>query len=114
MTLHRGDVVLVAFPNSDLKTFKKRPALVIQNDRAETGLPQVLLAMITSNMNRTGATRVPIRGSSAAGAQMRLFTDSMIVCDVLQTTVSDAVLGVIGKCPEMDDVDEALRFALAL
>ena len=30
--LKRGDVILVWFPNSDLKTFKRRPALVIQAD----------------------------------------------------------------------------------
>jgi mRNA interferase MazF len=28
----RGDVVLVLFPNSDLKTAKRRPALMLQRD----------------------------------------------------------------------------------
>lgn len=34
----RGDVVLVLYPNSDLRTAKKRPALVVQADNLETGL----------------------------------------------------------------------------
>lgn len=34
MPCNRGDVVLVRFPNSDLKTYKKRPALVVQRDAA--------------------------------------------------------------------------------
>jgi mRNA interferase MazF len=114
LTLHRGDVVLVAFPNSDLETFKKRPALVVQNDQAQTGLPQIVLALITSNLGRTGATRVIVRRSSKAGARMRLFVDSVVVCDVLQTTGTDAIADVIGECPLMDDIDEALRFALGL
>ena len=40
--LKRGDVILVWFPNSDLKTFKRRPALVVQADNLQTGLPQVV------------------------------------------------------------------------
>ena len=51
---NRGDVVLVWFPNSDLKTFKRRPALVVQADGLNTGLPQVVAAMITSNLARRG------------------------------------------------------------
>ena len=36
--LKRGDVVLVLFPNSDLVTFKRRPALVVEADNLDTGL----------------------------------------------------------------------------
>ena len=32
MKLRRGDVVLVLFPNSDLQTAKRRPALVLRLD----------------------------------------------------------------------------------
>ncbi|NJR39858.1 MAG: hypothetical protein HC781_14870 [Leptolyngbyaceae cyanobacterium CSU_1_4] len=32
----RGNVVLVAFPNSNLTTAKTRPALVVQADNLET------------------------------------------------------------------------------
>jgi mRNA interferase MazF len=28
----RGDVILVYYPNSDLATYKKRPALIVQAD----------------------------------------------------------------------------------
>ena len=34
----RGDVVLVLFPHSDLRTAKLRPALVVQADNLHTGL----------------------------------------------------------------------------
>jgi mRNA-degrading endonuclease toxin of MazEF toxin-antitoxin module len=40
MPYKRGDVVLVLFPDSNLRTPKRRPALVIQADNLATGLPQ--------------------------------------------------------------------------
>lgn len=48
----RGDVVLVLYPNSDLRTAKTRPALIVQADNLQTGLPQVIVAMITSRLFR--------------------------------------------------------------
>ena len=104
----------MAYPNSDLKTFRKRPALVVQNARAKTGLAQVVVALITTNLSRTGETRVRINRNSAAGKGMRVFTDSVIVCDILQTGANRAVLRVIGICPVMHEVDSALRAALDL
>jgi mRNA interferase MazF len=48
----RGDVILVPFPHSDLRTAKPRPALVVQADNLQTGLPQIIVAMITSRLFR--------------------------------------------------------------
>jgi mRNA-degrading endonuclease toxin of MazEF toxin-antitoxin module len=50
--LSRGDVVLVLFPHSDLRTAKPRPALVVQANDLGTDLPQVIVAMITSKAFR--------------------------------------------------------------
>lgn len=49
MPYSRGDVVLL-FPDSNLNTAKRRPALVIQADNLSTGLSQTIVAMITSNL----------------------------------------------------------------
>ena len=51
-TCKRGDVVLVLFHHTDLRTAKTRPALVVQADNLQTGIPQVIVAMITSRMFR--------------------------------------------------------------
>ena len=68
MTTQRGDTVLVLFPNSDLRTAKRRPALVIQAPNLNTGLPQSLVAMITSNPARAGHPgRVGVRLGSPDG-----------------------------------------------
>ena len=44
----RGDVALVLFPHPDSRTAKTRPALVVQADDLQTGLPYVIAAMITT------------------------------------------------------------------
>jgi hypothetical protein len=54
MKTRRGDVVLVLFPNSDLRTAKRRPALVVQRDNLGSGLEQTIVAMISSNLARRG------------------------------------------------------------
>ena len=54
MKTRRGDVVLVLFPNSDLRTAKRRPALVLQRDGLNNGLTQTIVAMISSNLSRRG------------------------------------------------------------
>jgi mRNA interferase MazF len=62
MTIYgRGAVLFVHFPNFDLVICKKRPVLVIQDEHVETGLTQRLVAMITSNLDRTGDVRVLLR-----------------------------------------------------
>ena len=51
-TYKRGDVVLVLFPNSDLRSAKTRPVVVVQATDLGTGLAQYVVAMISSNVNR--------------------------------------------------------------
>jgi mRNA interferase MazF len=64
----RGDVVLVLFPNSDLRTAKRRPALVLQRDNLGSALPQTIVAMISSNLARRGhPSRVFASAASAEG-----------------------------------------------
>ena len=44
----KGAVVLVLFPNSDLVTAKRRPALVVQANELNTGIEQVVVAIFIS------------------------------------------------------------------
>jgi mRNA interferase MazF len=65
MPFSRGEVVLAIFPDSNLRTAKKRPVIVLQHDALGTGLPQTIVAMITSNLNRAGhPSRVTVLISS--------------------------------------------------
>jgi len=107
-------VVLVLFPHSDLRTAKPRPTLVVQADNLQTGLPQVIVAMITSKLFRANhPSRVLIRLFSPEGQQSGLLTDSVVMTDNLATIVEIAIERVIGTLP-MRDVDKALRHTLDL
>ena len=110
----RGDVVLVLFPNSNLLTAKTRPALIVQADNLQTGLPQIILTMITSNMSRANhLSRVKVLLSTPEGKQSGLLTDSVVMTDNLATVLESAIDRVIGSLP-MDDVDAALKHTLNL
>lgn len=114
MPYKRGDVVLVLYPNTDLRTAKKRPALIIQSDNIEIGLSQRIVAMITSNISRTGPTRMTFAMTSPEGQEMGLLTDSVVVTDNLATVLEREIDKTIGRCPRMDLIDSALRIALCL
>lgn len=114
MNCKRGDVVMLLFPHSDLLTAKRRPALVVQSDSVITGIEQKVVAMMTSNLQRTGSTRVPVRTNSDAGMAMGIQVDSVIVCDNLATVLNAQIDKVLGACPLMLEVDAALKSTLAL
>ena len=89
---HRGKVVLVLYPNSDLVTFKRRPALIIQGDNLNTGLAQVVVAMLTSNIQRGHhPSRVLVELDSSVGRQSGLLTDSVVMTDNIATVYQVAI-----------------------
>ena len=115
MLCKRGDVVLVFFPDSNLRTAKRRPALVIQADDLRTGLPQTIVAMITSNMSRANnASRVTLLVNSPQGRQSNVLMDSVIMTDNLATVIDNEIDRVLGSLKEMSEVDAALRLTLQL
>ena len=110
----RGDVVLVLFPHSDLRTAKPRPALVVQANDLRTGLPQVIVAMITSRLFRANhPSRVTISVAAPEGRQSGLLTDSVVMTDNLATVAESAIDRVIGSLP-MGQVEAALKHTLGL
>lgn len=114
LTYKRGDVVLVLFSHSNLRTAKPRPALIVQADHLQTGLPQVIVAMITSKLLRANhPSRVLFSLSTPVGWQSGLLTDSVVMTDNLATIAEIAIDRVIGTLP-MTDVDKALRHTLGL
>ncbi|MBW7877338.1 MAG: type II toxin-antitoxin system PemK/MazF family toxin [Candidatus Cloacimonetes bacterium] len=114
MTFKRGSVVLVHFPNSDLKTVKKRPALVVQNHAVNTNLDQTIVAMITTNLERTGLTRVKVKTTDPTCQAMGLRTDSIVVTDNLATIKTREIYKVIGECTIMPQIEAALKFTFGL
>lgn len=111
---NRGDVVLVLFPHSDLKTAKTRPAVVVQADGLSSGMAQVIVAMISGRMFRAGhPSRVVIEKDSPQGRRSGLLGDSIVMADNLATVGLTAIDRVIGSIA-MPEIETALRHTLGL
>jgi mRNA interferase MazF len=115
MTCKRGDIVLALFPDSNLRTAKPRPVLVVQADGLNTGLPQTVVAMITGNLARAGhPSRVTVRLATPEGARSGLRADSVIMTDNIATILDSAIYRPLGAWADMAAVDKALRHTLGL
>ncbi len=118
MTLTRGDVVLIDFPFSGGGGSKVRPALVVQNDRDNRRLTNVILAMITSRIDRAGveATQLYIDLLTPEGAGSGLLTHSTVNCMNLFTVDVRRILRILGSLPPsmMTRLDASLKAALEL
>ena len=110
----RGDIVLSHFPDSNLLSTTARPVLIVQANNLQTGLFQLIVAMITSKMFRSNhPSRVPILLSTPEGQQSGLITDSVVMTDNLATVAESEIDRVIGSIP-MTKIDRALRHTLNL
>ncbi|PYK23180.1 MAG: transcriptional regulator [Verrucomicrobia bacterium] len=115
MKTRRGDVVLVLFPNSDLRTAKRRPALILQRDNLDSGLEQTIVAMISSNLARRGhASRVFIAVSSPEGKAAGLRLDSVVMTDNLATIMASEIDSVLGHLADITKVNAAVKHTLGL
>ena len=112
MTFHRGDVILVPFPFSDLSTTKVRPAMVVSSDLYHSTEPDLLLAALTSQVaSATGPFDYRLRDWHAAGLRF-----PSALKPVLVTLDPSRVVHRIGVLSAADlvQVDERLRGALGL
>ena len=111
----KGDVILALFPDSNLQTAKKRPVLVVQADDLQTNLPQLIVAMITSNLTQKAHhSRVFIEVTSATGEQSGLVSDSLIATDNLATVQEKFIYKKLGDLPNLSEVDKALAHTFGL
>ena len=115
MKTRRDDVVLVLFPNSDLRTAKRRPALVVQRDDLASALYQTIVAMISSNLARQGhpsRTFIPINSAAGRAAGIRL--DSVVMTDNLATLLESEIDSKVGRLLDMTEIAAALKQTLGL
>jgi mRNA interferase MazF len=115
MSYSRGDVVLVLFPDSNLKTAKRRPALIVQAENLDTRPPQTIIAMISSNATRAGhPSRVATPLQSAEGKRSGLRTDSVVMTDNLATVALSEIDRSIGSLAGLVSIELALRHTLGV
>ena len=118
MNIWRGEIVLADLPYSDRTGSKKRPALVVQCDRNNQRLEDVILAMITSVTERATSepTQLLIGTATPEGKRSGLLHDSAVKCEYLITLDRRFVGRVIGRLsPEvMSRIDVCLKESLGL
>lgn len=113
MNYRRGDVVLVLFPDSNLRTAKRRPAVVVQADGLNTGLAQTIVAMVTSNPARAGhPSRVLVELAGDPSHPSGLLMDSVVMTDNLATVRFTEIVRVIGHFSDMSAIDASLNRTL--
>ena len=111
----KGDVILALFPDSNLQTAKKRPVLIVQADNLQTNLPQIIVAMITSNLSRKDhQSRVFIELSTPIGKASGLLSDSVIATDNLATLDERFIYKKLGNLSAMSEVENALIHTFGL
>ncbi|HEY8751669.1 MAG TPA: type II toxin-antitoxin system PemK/MazF family toxin [Tepidisphaeraceae bacterium] len=87
----------------------------MQADNLNAGLSQTIVAMITSNMQRTGhPSRITVPLSSPAARMSGLKTDSVIMTDNLVTIHNREIDRTIGKWADWAALDAALRATLGI
>ena len=109
----RGDLFLVPFPSSDLKTVKRRPVLIVQSDAFNRSrLRTVLAVVLTSNMRLVDAPGNVLIPAKAVG----LPKDSVANVSQVITVDRDFLTEPAGRLrgPLLKDVENGLRLVLAL
>lgn len=117
MSVQRGDVVLAWYPFASGAGGKRRPCLVVQNDRDNARLTNAVVAQITSNLRAASEpTQLLIEVSTPEGQQSGLLHDSLVSCNNLATIEQSLIVKVIGSLPaaNMRQVDDCLKAALEL
>ncbi|NOZ40306.1 MAG: type II toxin-antitoxin system PemK/MazF family toxin [Planctomycetes bacterium] len=115
--MKRGEVVLVDFPYTDGSASKVRPALVVQNDRDNARLRDIVVALITGNTSRSHEpTQHLVDPNMPEGASSGLHGASSVLCRHLYTVRLSLVIRTIGYLPavEMKAIDQCLKAALGL
>jgi mRNA-degrading endonuclease toxin of MazEF toxin-antitoxin module len=115
--MKRGDVVEVPFPYQDKAGEKVRPAVIVQANRETARLANLIVAMITGNLNDVGEpTTVAVDPANADGAASGLSGPSLVKCYNLATVRKKRVITVIGRLSDslMRQVNTGLKLALDL
>ena len=93
----QGDVVLVNFVFSDESGVKHRPALIVSTDRYHQGRQEVIVAAITSNVNRLLVGDYRLRAWREAG----LLYPS-VVTGIIRTVKQDMLSQKLGTAAAAD------------
>jgi len=113
--MRRGTIVLTKFPFTDLKAFKRRPAVVVsREDRSGT---DCIVAFITSVVpDNLAETDLLLDSRNKDFKKSGLIKPSVIKADKLATLNKSVFTGELGAVSSdtLRKIDERLKIALAL
>jgi len=111
----QGDLVSVWFPDSNLLTVKKRPGIVLQKNNLNTGLDQLLIAMVTTNLARRGhGSRIFVDITTPLGQATGLVSNSVIMTDNMATILTSEIHRKLGAFADLDALKAAIKFTFDL
>lgn len=107
----RSDVVLVNFLFADESGVKRRPAVIVSTDTYHQGRQEVVIAAITSNVDRLLVGDHLIAGWQEAGL---LFPS--VATGIIRTIKQEMIYRKLGSMPstDMQAIEDALQQALGL
>ena len=108
----KGDIVLVPFPNSDLSTWKRRPALVLFEDPLEN---ETTIAYISSKTPITlSANDILITRGTPSFEESGLNHNSILKINKIETIKTNFIAGLLGSADEslQEEVNRALDACL--
>lgn len=110
---HKGDIIIIPFPFSDLSEAKIRPAVVISNRPVDN---EITVAFISSKNNSSKSKNNLFDISIKKNDENSLNSDSFIKCNKIATLYKEIILGQIGivDADTMKKVDVKLRKYLDL
>lgn len=110
-TSKRGDIVLVSFVFADEKGVKKRPALVLSSEPHQSGRQEVIVAAITSNVDRMLTGDYLIKDWQACDLPL-----PSVITGIIRTIKQNMIVRQLGTLPspERKAFDKHLKIALSL
>lgn len=106
---HKGDVVLVSFLFADEGGVKRRPSVIVSTGTYHQDRQEVIVAAITSNVNR-----LLIGDHLIAGWQEAGLLHPSVATGIIRTIKQEMIYRKIGNMPSVDmqGIDDKLRRAL--
>ncbi len=110
MTYKQGDTILVWYPDSNLLTAKKRPAIILQTDNLNTGLDQLIIGMITSNLERRNhPSRIFVDVNTPLGKKTGIISNSVIMTDNIATIRTSEIYRKLGVFEDSGALKASIR-----
>src|SRR3972149_4799541 len=105
-----GDVVLVRFPFTDLRTAKLRPAVVL----ATHGDDLTIVGIFSGSLHPPRETWILLSSQESAFSQTGLRTSSVIKAERIAVIEQSVVVRKLGSLPplQMEEVKRAVKLAL--